>query len=554
MKKIMMKSLAVASFSAVALLAGCAQIEKDTPVNPSEAVESAEGDGNFEVTFECSMDDNSKTVFNGNEIWWKKGDEVHFGQYASVEGVMKYKIAYLTASSDKELLSATITFFNTPDIDTDSYYFSWFPAYNGYSDASGNIRATITTPDCQTPSDTCYDSASDLMISEYKKNLEKNGEGKYFVQLKYKRMVSIGKMKITNLPSDAAIDSIKFSAKNGANSVCLAGTSWYDFSTGEITSVPTKKYSIKLDYSALSPLANTAEGMTAYFCCYPFELAIGDSFKVIVYTKSGEIFTKDVTIPDTPAFAEGFKFERGKGTQFTVNMSNAVKTCSWFRVSKSSTEPTIDKVYGAIKKIGDVTLESVKKVTVSKSSFNSIDNLDTYIEAHGTSLVEDNITSLNSGNTLTLSTTGCSIDSEYVLIVKATDSSSRSVILTQELRSAWLKLAAATRGSGGIQIQIYGTGLSSESKSWIIVPTTSLDGISNLEQYYDSFSPANLSSSYISTINTNAGSVTAYGVTQYNLNNTTKAAMASSTNYTVMIKATNTRGETVFKTAAADAK
>lgn len=43
--------------------------------------------------------------------------------------------------------------------------------------------------------------------------------------------------------------------------------------------------------------ANGATGMTAYFTCFPFEVAAGETFTVTVTTAS-KIFTKTVTVQE----------------------------------------------------------------------------------------------------------------------------------------------------------------------------------------------------------------------------------------------------------------
>lgn len=299
-------------------LASCADIEPDTK-DANEEIKENNQEGNLTINFECMMDDATRTEYHDKTIWWSKGDVARFAQYASVGGVMKTVFVSNGAlASSKNVLSVSVSQFNTPDENTDSYYMAVFPnsSFVSYDPSSGNVRMKMKTPAAQTPSLTSFDSNADLLISEYKKNLEKNDEGKYSVQLRFKRMIALPKMTITNLPSSEKIKSVQFSAKQSGQDVLLAGEKWYDFVSGSTTSNVSaeSKYSIALDYSDVE---GAASGMTAYFCCYPFELVAGDSFKVVVTTESGEIFTREVTLSGSQTLS----LKEGRGTKFSVDMA-----------------------------------------------------------------------------------------------------------------------------------------------------------------------------------------------------------------------------------------
>lgn len=76
-----------------------------------------------------------------------------------------------------------------------------------------------------------------------------------------------------------------------------------------------------LSYSSEMNLkANGATGMTAYFTCFPFEVAAGETFTVTVTTAS-KIFTKTVTVQEGRALA----FAAGDSSTFAVDMTGAAE-------------------------------------------------------------------------------------------------------------------------------------------------------------------------------------------------------------------------------------
>ena len=66
--------------------------------------------------------------------------------------------------------------------------------------------------------------------------------------------------------------------------------------------------------------ANSEAGMTAYFTCFPFEVAAGETFTVTVTTAS-KIFTKTVTVQEGRTLA----FAAGDSSTFAVDMTGAAE-------------------------------------------------------------------------------------------------------------------------------------------------------------------------------------------------------------------------------------
>ena len=521
----------------------CNKVESELPVD----------DGTLTIEFQqVDADNSTRTEFHENTIWWSEGDKVRLFQYASVNGVMKCVSTSYTFPSAKEILSTTVGSFNAPDDGTDSYYFSVYPyaSHKSYDSSSGHARASITTPDTQEPTATGFDPAADLLISNYAKNLTKNDAGRYVVQLTFYRQVAIGKMRLINLPSTSPIASVEFSALHNESAVTLAGTKWYDFTTQGPTSVDTKKNKLTLDYSG----KNITGDMTAYFCCYPFELGSGDSFTVKVVTEAGEVFTRKVTIPASRALS----FEADRGTQFTVDMSSATKTDGRL-VVKEYSSPTLTKttyrVYFSVKSSVTNALSGAYKA-VSEEAFAMIPDIGAYLDENGTVFTASNLNSLNSGKTLACSSSGLTGDTWNVVMCKLVLDDETELLAITYIKTDWFTMTATKRTSGGISYSYYGANLLDNSTlASRIIATNGLPEGTTFEEYYtNTLAPGPMSPATITTINSRAGATaTTYPATKYYTDKTTQEAMTPGTNYTVMIKVVNKRGETKFVTASADA-
>lgn len=78
---------------------------------------------------------------------------------------------------------------------------------------------------------------------------------------------------------------------------------------------------VTLSYSSeMNLTANGATGMTAYFTCFPFEVAAGETF-IVTVTTATKIFTKTVTVQEGRALA----FAAGDSSTFAVDMTGAAE-------------------------------------------------------------------------------------------------------------------------------------------------------------------------------------------------------------------------------------
>ena len=530
----------IAACAALAGIVGCAKIEV-VPVVKADA-EVVEEEGNYSVTFDCRMpeDDATKTFFNSEKgISWAKGDKIRYCQYATVESEAKMKAtSYWEVTSVRATLpTLTISSFNTPDEGTEAKYFSVYPydAYKAYAINDGKILPRITLPESQTPTETSFDPKADILISKCATDIEVNSDNKYPVLLQYARPSAFGKMTITNLPSSNNVASIKFSAKQSGSSVNLAGSHYYDLEDATMSSYTTSVTNatvLTLDYKDLELSASSS--MTAYFCCYPFELAKGDSFKVVVTTTAGEVFTKNVTIP--ASLTQGFKFESGKGTQFTVNMASANKSgASWLNVDTYtySSYTTYGTLYFGI--AGSEISSACYKI-VSTADFDA-ENIETEMSSETTDLTSEEITTINNGTTKSKYQSSLTLNTEYTIIVKATNTSDETAYAYGVSKTAWfgVKVVKTTTASK-VNGYFYGEDLASLKYKW--VKTSDLSDVSDYEEYFDGLSTTD-GASKLSDINNAKTLGKGYSFT-----------LTSGTEYIFMAKATNTSGETKFAYSA----
>lgn len=174
----------------------------------------------------------------------------------------------------------------------------------------------VVTRTSQQPTATSFDSNADLLIA---KSISLESQPTE-LQMSFGRAVAIGKMTVKNLASEEPVLGVEFTAPDKK----VTGRSYVDMTAGTV-----KEYgypgnfsdNVTLSYSSEMNLkANGATGMTAYFTCFPFEVAAGETFTVTVTTAS-KIFTKTVTVQEGRPLA----FAAGDSSTFAVDMTDAAE-------------------------------------------------------------------------------------------------------------------------------------------------------------------------------------------------------------------------------------
>lgn len=174
----------------------------------------------------------------------------------------------------------------------------------------------VVTRTSQQPTATSFDSNADLLIA---KSISRESQPTE-LQMSFGRAVAIGKMTVKNLASEEPVLGVEFTAPDKK----VTGRSYVDMTAGTV-----KEYgypgnfsdNVTLSYSSeMNLTANGATGMIAYFTCFPFEVAAGETFTVTVTTAS-KIFTKTVTVQEGRALA----FAAGDSSTFAVDMTGAAE-------------------------------------------------------------------------------------------------------------------------------------------------------------------------------------------------------------------------------------
>lgn len=201
---------------------------------------------------------------------------------------------------------------NTPLV-----YNAVYPASAWVTSSNTDItNMKVITPTVQQPTATSFDSNADLLIAKSISVESQLTE----LQMSFGRAVAIGKMTVKNLASAESVLGVKFTAPDKK----VTGRSYVDMTAGTI-----KEYgyinnfadNVTLNYSSeMNITANSEAGMTAYFTCFPFEVASGETFTVTVTTAS-KIFTKTVTVQEGRPLA----FAAGDSSTFAVDMTGAAE-------------------------------------------------------------------------------------------------------------------------------------------------------------------------------------------------------------------------------------
>ena len=201
---------------------------------------------------------------------------------------------------------------NTPLV-----YNAVYPASAWVTSSNTDItNMKVITPTVQQPTATSFDSNADLLIA---KSISLESQPTE-LQMSFGRAVAIGKMTVKNLASAESVLGVKFTAPDKK----VTGRSYVDMTAGTI-----KEYgyinnfadNVTLNYSSeMNITANSEAGMTAYFTCFPFEVATGETFTVTVTTAS-KIFTKTVTVQEGRPLA----FAAGDSSTFAVDMTGAAE-------------------------------------------------------------------------------------------------------------------------------------------------------------------------------------------------------------------------------------
>ncbi len=288
--------LAGAAAAAVALLVSCSKQEV-----------SCEGQ-KVQMTVIAGSDNVTRTVLgsDGKVTWATTGETIEVIEVAG-SNVSSYVSSEGVTNDSGQTMTFGVSL--TASEETSFDYYAIYPssAYVTKDNTSvTNFKVLLNAS--QTPTATSFGTDADLLIS---KPVTGQTEQPTTLELQFARLVAVGKMTIKDLNTTENVKKVTFTASDKT----LAGKSYVNLATGLVSEYGygAAMDNLILDYSGQTVAAN---GMTAYFTCWPCEFVKDDTFTVKVETES-KVFTKTITIPSDGALA----FKEGRSSTFAVSFS-----------------------------------------------------------------------------------------------------------------------------------------------------------------------------------------------------------------------------------------
>lgn len=289
------------------VFAGCSKDEAESPANKPREISMSVIAGS-----ELESSPASRTTLNDdNSISWEtSGEFLRVFETAGETTNSRKSEEALIDDAGKAVFNVSFT------ENTSATSFTYNAVYPESAWVDGNTDVNnmrLITPTNQLPTATSFDGDADLLIAYP----EQRDAQPTALQVRFKRIVAVGKMTIKNLNTTESITSVEFIAPESKK---VTGRSYVNLNEGTVTQYgyTNNAYNnVVMNYDASLEMQS---GMTAYFTCFPFEILAGETFKVVVTTPS-KIFTREVTIPDERSLA----FTEGHASVFSVDMSTATE-------------------------------------------------------------------------------------------------------------------------------------------------------------------------------------------------------------------------------------
>ena len=263
-------------------------------VNPNEV----------EMTITAGMDETRTYIDEDNScVQWSEGDQLKV-----IENSATYRTT--TKTTIENGLANFAVSFPANTTDAEFTYSAVYPASAVVEDEAEKIDAAkikVIVKDQQMATAASFDPAADILVA---KQLVFDAQPTA-LNMQFKRLVALGKLTLTGLPTDAQITKVEFTA--GANDA-LAGRNYVNATTGKVSeySYFGKTNTITVNYD------EAISTRDIYFVCNPFVMEAGETFKVKVVC-GDKAYTREVTIPE----GRSLTFTEGNLGTFTVDMTTA---------------------------------------------------------------------------------------------------------------------------------------------------------------------------------------------------------------------------------------
>lgn len=300
-------------FAAVsALVVGCSKNEIEEPANPSRPKVQAELYANVpESRIEIGDIDGTQYPVT----WSETGEEVAVIEFAGEADPTTVKSTEYELSGDKKLAHFTYSLDAVAEAATFDY-FACYP-YGVVRDNPGSKNYVSLDLSCLTSQKVATLGQVDTNCAVIVSSSTGHTEQQTSLDMYFNHVVSYAKMAIKGLEAGEVVESIVFSTESEAVLADTAYHFYYADGTNSATGTPSKSLAIDIPDSAAD-----AEGKLENVWFVTLPVAEGLSNFTICVETADNTYTKSFSVSNS---SKNLKFERGKVSKFTANMSGATK-------------------------------------------------------------------------------------------------------------------------------------------------------------------------------------------------------------------------------------
>ena len=318
-----MKRLFILTVVALAALASCT---KETQVDSI----TSHVKKYIDVTVSADREPDTKTVINvpNKTLLW--GDEEYLAVYeirwedSGVDGYGWYGDAVISQRGVSGDGGHTMTFEALFEQEANTSgeplkYTAVYPASSVVGMHAGVLQ-TINLSSIQDDEEGSFDPDADILYATPQAFDDQQTD----LHFGFNRLVALTRVKVKNIdPSCYQVSCVKLVTPNhvisGQKTLTLTNGSLSDPGTSQDLA-NSVKVRVK-DRNLLSGSNSAPTEFDVWFCMWPTTLNAGETFSLVVTDVNGREFTRNVTISGAP-----LKFEAGRVTKFSVDMSSATST------------------------------------------------------------------------------------------------------------------------------------------------------------------------------------------------------------------------------------
>lgn len=277
------------------------------------------------ISITIKTEETSRTALDmeAQRVQWSSSDKI-----IVVENGTHYATSSTTTIDDMGRASFVVTLDKS---EAEEYFYdALYPAESvAISKGAINEVVSVTLPAEQHPTATSFDPMGDILVTQRVVCSEQPSE----LNMRFKRLVALGELSLTNLPAECYITSVTLRMDDNKT---LAGVNRVNCAEGKVVEYGYDRPSSTLRLIYDEPI--DADG-AIYFTCNPLTINAGDEFEVEVTTSEGATYKRNVTIPE----GRTLTFNEGNLNLFSVDMSSTITDekpdeqeplCTFHRVTK----------------------------------------------------------------------------------------------------------------------------------------------------------------------------------------------------------------------------